>query len=75
MANSTWWEQVMTARNETFRTVPLPTIAEPPCSHCANFRPEIRVNARWGVDQVTICHAQDMIHDFSCFRDRESTNG
>lgn len=47
---------------------PLP-IKEPPCKHCANFYPIAQYGTEGVFQGVRVCHAEDMHHDFSCFRD------
>ena len=47
----------------------------PPCVHCRFWIPERNVRKTTEgqkYDGVTLCHAGDMYHDFSCFRDKNA---
>ena len=45
-------------------------IKEPPCTQCKHWKP-IRNYFEWGAFKgLTLCHSENMEHDFSCFRDR-----
>jgi len=43
-------------------------MAEPPCTECRMYRPEVDIDATGRT--VKACHAGDQEHDFSCFRSR-----
>lgn len=46
------------------------TITKPPCEHCKHFKPEIKFAPGpqgQRPNGVTICHANEMHHDFSCY--------
>ena len=47
----------------------LADIAEPPCKLCKFFKPHINYETYQGeiFNEVTICIAEDMFNDFSCF--------
>ena len=45
-------------------------IQSPPCEFCYYWRPQ-RKYSKIGYDGVTCCAADDMEHDFSCFREKE----
>jgi hypothetical protein len=46
-------------------------IKEPPCKGCKYFTPRIRTNTRGEYDGVSICSAEDMYHDFSCYKPKD----
>lgn len=54
-------------------TAPLPElpIAAPPCPGCRHWRPVPLFTNQGKADGVRLCHALDMHHDFSCYRERE----
>lgn len=66
-----WRDQNAVAPEATNRGEP---ITEPPCKHCAYFKPQVKFrNDKLGLvpDGVVICHATEMYSDFCCFKMRE----
>lgn len=50
------------------------SMSGPPCAYCRHWKPQVtyRATPEGSVfDGVQCCHADEMQHDFSCFRDRE----
>lgn len=45
-------------------------LENPPCKNCLHWRPEIKPSINY-FDGIALCHAEEMFHDFSCFRMKE----
>lgn len=43
-------------------------IQEPPCKKCKYWKPRVITNNRGEFDGVVFCVAEDMCHDFSCYK-------
>lgn len=68
------WEPHETYRDETI----ILDIPGPPCKHCAFWKPQrqyMTLPKKVLYDGVTICRAEDMYNDFSCFEFRVSGDG
>lgn len=64
------WEPWVTYKCETALTIP---INEPPCKHCARFKPRMVTNSFGDFDGVRLCAADEMRPDFSCYREKEAS--
>jgi hypothetical protein len=61
-----WWRWIS--------DVPAPTLLpfdEPPCKECAFWKPHRKVNEKGEAMGIRCCIADEMHHDFSCFKERE----
>lgn len=47
-------------------------VSGPPCQTCSNFRPEYRFDQSNSPAGIILCHANEMLADFSCYERRES---
>ena len=57
------WEEY----KEELKVLP---IAEPPCKHCAYWRPR-QEYVRGSYEGVVLCNKSEMHQDFSCYEARE----